>query len=162
MAESTEQRLLRKAAELIGHEELAVRLRVPTALLDAWGRGLGTMPDGKLLLADLLHMLATARKHRRSSSAQVQRLRRERRAPGAQLPACSYGTSSNSSAANQAGGIDHDCRKYETTSNWLDVVGSRLAKEAHHQSNPLRRGEAASPHTLHGNRCPELGKPPTI
>jgi hypothetical protein len=63
VAESTKQRLLRKAADLIGQEELAVRLRVPTPLLDAWRRGLATMSHGKLLLlADLLHKLAKGKK----------------------------------------------------------------------------------------------------
>lgn len=46
---------LRKAADLIGHDELAIRLGVPPTLLDAWIRGMASMPDRKLLqLADLL------------------------------------------------------------------------------------------------------------
>ena len=37
----------------MGREELAIRLKVPVDLLDAWMRGLATMPDRKLaLLAD--------------------------------------------------------------------------------------------------------------
>ena len=55
MAESTKQRLLNEAAKLLGKDELAAQLRVPQQLLDAWMRGLATMPDRKLLqLADLL------------------------------------------------------------------------------------------------------------
>lgn len=55
MAESTKQRLLKEAAKLLGKDELAAQLRVPQQLLDAWMRGLATMPDRKLLqLADLL------------------------------------------------------------------------------------------------------------
>lgn len=55
MAESTKQRLLKEAAKLLGKDELAAQLRVPQQLLDAWIRGLATMPDRKLLqLADLL------------------------------------------------------------------------------------------------------------
>jgi hypothetical protein len=39
------QRLLREAANLVGKEELAKHLSVPVTLLDAWLRGLATMPD---------------------------------------------------------------------------------------------------------------------
>jgi len=47
--------LLRKAAALVGREELAVGLKVPLNLLDAWINGHATMPDRKLgALADLL------------------------------------------------------------------------------------------------------------
>jgi hypothetical protein len=52
---SNKQRLLRRAAELVGFETLAARLNVPPTLLDAWMGGLATMPDRKLLpLADVL------------------------------------------------------------------------------------------------------------
>jgi hypothetical protein len=55
VAESTKQRLLKEAVKLLGKDELAAQLRVPQQLLDAWVRGLATMPDRKLLqLADLL------------------------------------------------------------------------------------------------------------
>ena len=58
MGKATRQALLRKAADLVGTEKLAARLRVPTTLLDVWLRGLATMPDRKLLLlADLLEDL---------------------------------------------------------------------------------------------------------
>jgi hypothetical protein len=63
VAESTKRRLLRKAADLLGQDDLAVRLRVPTTLLDAWMRGLTAMPDRKLLLlADVLDKLAERKK----------------------------------------------------------------------------------------------------
>jgi hypothetical protein len=55
VAESTRQFLLKTAAELYGRTDLAIRLKVPVPLLDAWIAGHGTMPDRKLaLLADLL------------------------------------------------------------------------------------------------------------
>ena len=55
MSRETKQELLKRAAELVGREELAARLNVPVTLLDVWMRGLATMPDRKLLpLADLL------------------------------------------------------------------------------------------------------------
>lgn len=55
VAETTKQRLLRQAANLLGREELAVRLGVPVTLLDAWSQGLASMPDRKLvLLAEVL------------------------------------------------------------------------------------------------------------
>ena len=47
---TTTQRLLRKAAHLLGPEELAVALKVPRHLLDAWMSGHASMPDRKLLL----------------------------------------------------------------------------------------------------------------
>jgi DNA-binding transcriptional regulator YdaS (Cro superfamily) len=55
MTEKTKQDLLRRAAALVGKEELASRLAVPPSLLDAWMSGHASMPDRKLLvLADLL------------------------------------------------------------------------------------------------------------
>ena len=60
---STKQRLLQRAAKLVGHEKLAARLNVPVSLLDLWIRGFATMPDRKLLpLADLLETLALPKK----------------------------------------------------------------------------------------------------
>lgn len=47
---TTTQRLLRKAADLLGPDELAVALKVPRHLLDAWLSGHATMPNRKLLL----------------------------------------------------------------------------------------------------------------
>jgi transcriptional regulator with XRE-family HTH domain len=59
----TKLQLLRQAAKLVGNEELAKRLNVPLTLLEAWLRGLATMPDRKLLtLADLLDKLGDAEK----------------------------------------------------------------------------------------------------
>ena len=45
MVETTIQVLLKKAAELVGQENLAARLKVPVPLLQAWIAGHGTMPD---------------------------------------------------------------------------------------------------------------------
>ena len=47
---TTTQRLLRKAADLMGEQELAIALKVPPHLLEAWMSGHATMPDRKLLL----------------------------------------------------------------------------------------------------------------
>ncbi len=55
---TTKQRMLKRAAVLVGEEALAARLNVPATLLDIWLRGLATMPDRKLLaLADLIETL---------------------------------------------------------------------------------------------------------
>lgn len=63
MGKATKQALLRKAADLVGAEKLAARLRVPMTLLDVWLRGLATMPDRKLLLlTDLLDELDAPKK----------------------------------------------------------------------------------------------------
>ena len=49
MRETTRQRLLQRAAKLLGHEQLAARLGVTPQTLDVWLRGLASMPDRKLL-----------------------------------------------------------------------------------------------------------------
>ena len=55
MPETTRQRLLQRAAKLLGEDQLAVRLGVTPQTLDVWLRGLASMPDRKLLeLAALL------------------------------------------------------------------------------------------------------------
>jgi hypothetical protein len=55
---TTKQRMLRRAAVLVGEEALAARLNVPATVLDVWLRGLATMPDRKFLaLADLIDTL---------------------------------------------------------------------------------------------------------
>jgi hypothetical protein len=55
VAETAKQQVLRKAADLVGREELAGLLKVPPATLDAWVRGVATMPDRKLrLLGEIL------------------------------------------------------------------------------------------------------------
>jgi hypothetical protein len=47
----------------MGREELAIRLKVPAPLLDAWMRGLAAMPDCKLIvLADTLEDFTTEKK----------------------------------------------------------------------------------------------------
>jgi hypothetical protein len=58
MDRTTKQRMLQRAAVLVGREMLALRLNVPATVLDVWLRGLATMPDRKLLpLADLIDTL---------------------------------------------------------------------------------------------------------
>jgi DNA-binding transcriptional regulator YdaS (Cro superfamily) len=46
---ATKQQLLERAGKLVGRDELARRLNVPSTLLEAWLRGDVTMPDGKLM-----------------------------------------------------------------------------------------------------------------
>jgi hypothetical protein len=59
---TTKQRMLKRAAMLVGRDALAARLNVPATLLDVWLRGLATMPDRKLLpLADLIDTLSDAK-----------------------------------------------------------------------------------------------------
>ena len=56
--DTTKQNLLRMAAQRLGHEELARRMKIPESLLTAWMSGHASMPDRKLLiLADLLDKL---------------------------------------------------------------------------------------------------------
>jgi hypothetical protein len=50
MDETPQQRILKRAAKLMGEDELARRLGVPRHLLDAWIRGHATMTERKLLL----------------------------------------------------------------------------------------------------------------
>ena len=60
MATTTKQELLRRAVKLMGHDELALRLKVPAPLLEAWMRGASSMPDRKLiLLANILDQFST-------------------------------------------------------------------------------------------------------
>ena len=55
MSEDAKQRLLREGVRLVGMEELAAQLGSPVSLVDAWIRGMASMPDRKfLLLADLI------------------------------------------------------------------------------------------------------------
>lgn len=61
MPESRKQLLLKSAANLIGQDELALRMKVPGPLLAAWISGHATMPDRKLIaLAEILDKLATS------------------------------------------------------------------------------------------------------
>lgn len=52
---AAKRQLLERAGKLVGRDELARRLNVPSTLLDAWVRGDITMPDGKLM--DLARVL---------------------------------------------------------------------------------------------------------
>jgi len=49
VAQTTKQLLLRKAAGLMGKNELATRLSVSEAMLDKWMGGGATMPDRQLI-----------------------------------------------------------------------------------------------------------------
>ena len=53
--EARKRYLLERAAKLMGRDELARRLRIPSALFEDWIRGDATMPDGKLM--ELAHVL---------------------------------------------------------------------------------------------------------
>jgi hypothetical protein len=54
------QELLRKAADLIGKEKLAIGLKVSKALLDSWINGHSSMPTRKLSeLSDLLDEISS-------------------------------------------------------------------------------------------------------
>ena len=46
---ATKRGLLERAVKLLGKEQLARRLNIPTTLFDDWVRGDATMPDGKLM-----------------------------------------------------------------------------------------------------------------
>jgi hypothetical protein len=60
MGQSTAQAFLRIAVELIGADQVALRLNSPRHLLDTWMRGQATMPERKLLgLIDLLEKIKT-------------------------------------------------------------------------------------------------------
>ena len=59
MSETKNQLLLRRAADLVGRGELAIRLKVPGSLLEAWISGHVAMPDRQLIvLADILNKFA--------------------------------------------------------------------------------------------------------
>jgi hypothetical protein len=58
LSQETKQQLLRNAVKLAGMEDVAIALKVPASLVDAWMNGQATMPDRKLLLlADFLEGL---------------------------------------------------------------------------------------------------------
>jgi hypothetical protein len=55
LPDTNRQELLRRASKLVGTDQLAVALKVPQSLLEAWMSGHATMPDRKLTpLADFL------------------------------------------------------------------------------------------------------------
>ena len=63
MADRTKQDLLRRAADLMGIDELALALKSPRSLVEAWMQGHASMPDRKLLmLADVLDKLGRPEK----------------------------------------------------------------------------------------------------
>lgn len=57
--EARKRYLLQRAAKLMGRDQLAQRLGIPSALFEDWIRGDATMPDGKLMeLARVLDMVS--------------------------------------------------------------------------------------------------------
>ena len=63
---ATKRQLLERASKLLGRDELAERLNVPSTLLEAWMRGDATMPDGKLM--DLARVLDNISREERALS----------------------------------------------------------------------------------------------
>ena len=62
----TRQALLRKAADLLGRDELASGLKVPVPVLESWMNGQSSIPARKLsALSELLEEIS----HLRSSNA---------------------------------------------------------------------------------------------
>lgn len=60
---TSEREILERATTLMSRRELAECLRVPKGVLDAWVKGEGAIPSGKLLmLAVILDKLARAKK----------------------------------------------------------------------------------------------------
>ena len=60
---TNKQHLLQRSVALMGHKELAERLRISASQLEAWIRGDATMPDGHLLrLAEILDKVARPEK----------------------------------------------------------------------------------------------------
>jgi DNA-binding transcriptional regulator YdaS (Cro superfamily) len=63
MSPIRKQQLVQRAAELMGRDQLAMRLGISESLLDAWIRGDVTMPDGNLLiLGAIVEKVASAKK----------------------------------------------------------------------------------------------------
>jgi len=63
VADTTKQELLRRAVDLAGLQDVAIALKVPPHLVEAWISGHAFMPDRKLLLlADFLDRLGRPEK----------------------------------------------------------------------------------------------------
>jgi hypothetical protein len=62
MSETTPQRLLASAGELLGRDELSLSLGINRKVLDAWIRGEGTVPSAKLSLLTIALAEFAARK----------------------------------------------------------------------------------------------------
>jgi hypothetical protein len=62
MSETIPQRLLASAGDLLGRDQLSVRLGINRKVLDAWIRGEGTVPSGKLTLLTIALAEFAARK----------------------------------------------------------------------------------------------------
>jgi hypothetical protein len=62
MSENTPQRLLARAGDLLGRDQLSVSLGTDRKVLDAWIRGEGTVPSVKLSLLTIALAEFAARK----------------------------------------------------------------------------------------------------
>jgi hypothetical protein len=62
MSETTPQRLLASAGELLGRDQLSLSLGINRKVLDAWIRGEGTVPSAKLSLLTIALAEFAARK----------------------------------------------------------------------------------------------------
>ena len=62
MSETTSQRLLISAGDLLGRDELSVRLGIKRQVLEAWIRGEGTVPSVKLSMLTIALAEFAARK----------------------------------------------------------------------------------------------------
>lgn len=62
MSETSPQRLLASAGDLLGRDELSVRLGIRRQVLEAWIRGEGTVPSAKLSLLTIALAEFAARK----------------------------------------------------------------------------------------------------
>jgi hypothetical protein len=62
MSENTPQRLLARAGDLLGRDQLSVSLGIDRKVLDAWIRGEGTVPSVKLSLLTIALAEFAARK----------------------------------------------------------------------------------------------------
>lgn len=66
MPEARKQDLLRRAAKLVGADDLAQALKVPRHLLEAWMNGNATVPARKLVaLADYMEEITLPPKQKR-------------------------------------------------------------------------------------------------
>jgi hypothetical protein len=62
MSDTTAQRLLASAGDLLGHDQLSHSLGIERKVLDAWIRGEGTVPSVKLSLLTIALAEFAARK----------------------------------------------------------------------------------------------------
>lgn len=67
--DARKRQLIERASKLVGHEQLARRLNVSSALLEAWLSGDATLPDGKLMeLARVMDKLSREERGNKDAS----------------------------------------------------------------------------------------------